>query len=64
MNPPPVANISGKKFLDAFFIRKVLLKAWPPTFTSFYAPDRLQQSAEGYIFKCAREQHCACEKLL
>jgi hypothetical protein len=27
---PPVANFSGKKFLDAFFIRKVPLKAWPP----------------------------------
>jgi hypothetical protein len=30
MNFPPVANITGKKFLDALFIRKVPLKACPP----------------------------------
>jgi hypothetical protein len=28
----PVANISGKKFLDALFIGKMPLKAWPPYF--------------------------------
>ena len=36
---PPVAKISGKKFLDALFIRKVPLKACPPQLLeASYAP--------------------------
>jgi hypothetical protein len=36
---PPVANISGKKILDALFFRKVPLKAWPPQLLeASYAP--------------------------
>jgi hypothetical protein len=37
--PPPVANMSGKKILDALFYSKSALQSLaPPTFTSFLRP--------------------------